>query len=71
MPYEIKHVSKNKFQVINRVTGKIHSNGTTLDKAEKQVRLMEYIKMLRKNTKLEKIDLGEKNIKTKIYVYCK
>ena len=40
MPYEIKHVSKNKFQVINRLTGKIHSKGTTLDKAEKQVRLV-------------------------------
>ena len=49
MPYEIKHVSKNKFQVINRLTGKIHSNGTTLDKAEKQVRLMEYLDATKKN----------------------
>jgi len=43
MPYEIKHVSRNKFQVINRISGKLHSKGTTLEKAEAQIRLMEYI----------------------------
>ena len=43
MPYEIKHISSNKFQVINRINGKIHSRGTTLEKAENQVRLMQYI----------------------------
>jgi hypothetical protein len=49
MPYEIKHVSKNKFQVINRISGKIHSRGTTLEKAEKQVRLMEYLDAIKKH----------------------
>ena len=48
MPYEIKHVSKNRFQVINRINGKIHSKGTTLEKAEKQVRLMEYMDAMKK-----------------------
>jgi hypothetical protein len=43
MPYEIKHISSNKFLVINRINGKIHSRGTTLEKAEAQVRLMQYI----------------------------
>ena len=43
MPYEIKHISSNKFQVINRITHKIHSKGTTLEKAEAQVRLMQYM----------------------------
>ena len=43
MPYEIKHISSNKFQVINRITHKIHSKGTTLEKAQAQVRLMEYM----------------------------
>ena len=43
MSYEIKHISPNKFQVTNRITGKIHSKETTLDKAEKQVRLMKWM----------------------------
>ena len=43
MPYEIKHISSNKFQVINRISGKLHSKGTTLEKAQAQVRLMEYM----------------------------
>ena len=43
MPYEIKHISSNKFQVINRINGNIHSRGTTLEKAEAQIRLMEYM----------------------------
>ena len=48
MPYEIKHISPNKFQVKNRITGQIHSRGTSLDKAEKQVRLMEYLDVMTK-----------------------
>ena len=43
MPYEIKHISPNKFQVVNRLTGKIQSRGTTLEKALSQVSLMESI----------------------------
>ena len=43
MPYEIKHISSNKFQVINRINGKIRSRGTTLEKAQAQVRLMQYM----------------------------
>jgi len=43
MPYEIKKVSKSKYQVINKITGKIHAKGTTLEKAKKQIKLMEYL----------------------------
>ena len=42
MPYEIKHISPNKFQVTKRITGKVHSRGTTVEKAQSQVRLMEW-----------------------------
>ena len=65
MPYEIKHISSNKFQVINRISGKLHSKGTTLEKAQAQVRLMEYMEA-KKNIKLEKIDLGKTTLKKRI-----
>ena len=39
MPYMItKH--GNKYSVINKDTGRIHSFGTTLDKAKAQIRLL-------------------------------
>ena len=62
MPYEIKHISSNKFQVINRINGKIHSRGTTLEKAEAQIRLMEYMDA-KKKYKTGKIDLGKKTLR--------
>ena len=42
-PYQITKVGNNKYQVKNKQTGKIHAKGTTKAKAEKQVKLMEWI----------------------------
>jgi hypothetical protein len=41
MPYEIVKKKSGKYEVINRITGKIHAKGTTLNKAKAQVRLLE------------------------------
>jgi len=42
MPYKmIKVKGKNLYKVINEISGKVHSKGTTKEKAEKQIRLME------------------------------
>jgi hypothetical protein len=41
MPYLIRLVSKNKYAVINKQTGKIHAKHTTKANAEAQVRLLE------------------------------
>jgi hypothetical protein len=43
MPYLIIPLKNDKYMVINKLSGKIHSKLTTLDKAEKQIRLMRYI----------------------------
>jgi hypothetical protein len=43
MPYAIKKLANGKFQVKNIITGEIHAKGTTKTKAEKQVRLMEWM----------------------------
>jgi len=43
MPYEIKKLQNGKFQVINKITKKVHAKGTTLGKAKKQIKLMEYL----------------------------
>ena len=43
MPYEIKHISPNKFQVKNRITGQIHSRGTTLEKALSQKKILDFL----------------------------
>ena len=40
MPYEIKQISPRKYQVINMLTGKVHSKGTTLKKAKQQVNIL-------------------------------
>ena len=40
MPYLIRKVSKNKYQVLNKQTGKIHAKHTSKEKAEAQVRLL-------------------------------
>ena len=43
MPNQISCLSNGKYQVKNRITGKIHTKGTTKDNAEKQLKLMEYL----------------------------
>ncbi len=43
MPYQIKKLSNGKFQVINKITGKVHAKSTTKTKAKKQIKLMEYL----------------------------
>lgn len=40
MPYVIKQISPRKYQVINMLTGKVHSKGTTLKKAKQQVNIL-------------------------------
>jgi len=37
----MKNRNKNTYKVINTDTGKVHSKGTTIDKAKAQVRLLE------------------------------
>ncbi len=55
MPYQIVKIpNKSLFKVINKDNGKVHSNGTTLRRAEKQVRLLEYLDSGKKN-KIKKI----------------
>ena len=44
MPYLVRKVrNKNLFKVINKETGQVHSKGTSLAKAEAQVRLLRAI----------------------------
>jgi len=43
MPLTITQLKNGKYQVKNKETGKIHSKGTTKIKAEKQVRLINWI----------------------------
>lgn len=44
MPYVIKKIrNKDLYSVKNAVTGKIHSYGTTLERAQAQVRLLNSI----------------------------
>jgi len=43
MPYQITKIGNNKYQVKNKITGKIHAKGTTKKKAESQVKLMEWM----------------------------
>lgn len=40
MPYQIIQVGKNKYSVVNVESGKIHSYGTTYEKAKRQYRLL-------------------------------
>ena len=41
MPYVIRKIrNKNLYKVINKDTGKVHSNHTTKPKAEAQVRVL-------------------------------
>jgi hypothetical protein len=43
MPYSIRKIGKNRYQVYNTATGEIHSKGTTKKKAEGQFRLLQGI----------------------------
>lgn len=44
MPYKATKIrNKDLYKVVNTKTGKIHSTGTTKDKAKAQVRLLETI----------------------------
>lgn len=45
MPYKIRKLpNKNKYRVYNVETKEVFAKGTTKDKAEKQVRYLNYIK---------------------------
>ena len=41
MPYSIRKIGKNKYQVYNTATGEVHSKGTSKKKAEGQFRLLQ------------------------------
>jgi hypothetical protein len=44
MPFGIKKLpNQNKYEVYNELTGMKHSKGTTLEKAKKQIRLLNAI----------------------------
>jgi hypothetical protein len=43
MPYKLMKLKNNKYRVINKITGKVHAKSTTLKKAEKQIRLMQWL----------------------------
>lgn len=40
MPYVIQHAGHGKYRVINGTSKKVHAYSTTLDKAKKQIRLL-------------------------------
>jgi len=49
MPYKkIKLPNKNLYKVINEKNGDIKSKQTTKEKAEKQIRLLNYVETLKK-----------------------
>jgi hypothetical protein len=48
MPYQLIRLKGNKYRVINKLTGKIHSSETTKDKAEAQIRLLEMFENMKK-----------------------
>lgn len=44
MPYAVRKIrNKDLYKVVNTKTGKVHSSGTTKDKAKAQVKLLETI----------------------------
>lgn len=43
MPYQIKKINGNKYQVKNVKSGEIHAKGTSKSKAQRQVRLLNMI----------------------------
>ena len=55
MPYKlIKVKGKNLYKVINEISGKVHSKGSTLTDAEKQIRLMEMFDNITRKRKVKK-----------------
>jgi len=49
MPYKkIKLPNKNLYKVINKKNGDIKAKKTTKEKAEKQIRLLNYVETLKK-----------------------
>ena len=50
----IKVKGKNLYKVINELTGKIHSKGSTKENAEKQIRLMEMFDNTTRKNKVKK-----------------
>jgi hypothetical protein len=44
MPYKITKLANGKYQVKNRITGRILSKGTTLKKAKAQLRAIGYFR---------------------------
>lgn len=43
MPYEIRHVGGNGYEVINKDTGEVKAKHSTKEDAERQVRLLHAI----------------------------
>ena len=43
MPYQIIKNKDNTYKVVNKITGLVHAKNTTLEKAKKQIKLMEYL----------------------------
>ena len=55
MPYKlIKVKGKNLYKVINELTGKIHSKGSTRSDAEKQIRIMQFFDNTSRKRKVKK-----------------
>ena len=49
MPYKkIKLPNKNKYKVVNKKTGEIKAKNTTKEKADNQIRLLNYVETLKK-----------------------
>ena len=56
MPYKlIKVKGKNLYKVINELTGKIHSKGSTRSDAEKQIRIMQFFDNTSRKRKVKKL----------------
>jgi hypothetical protein len=51
MPYKILKNADNSYKLINSETGRVHAKGTTLKKAEAQMRLLSMIEGKKKDKK--------------------
>ena len=40
MPYEVKRKSNGKYQMINKITGRVHAKNATKENAVKQMKLL-------------------------------
>ena len=43
MPYKIVKLKSGKVKVVNKQTGQVKAKGTTLTKAKKQIKLLNYL----------------------------